>query len=173
MLVVTGSHLVMIEHGDLHGSFFRSPLRPAKELVDLQSRLFTVGHRINHQTRPESNIASGENAVRSGHQSVGIDLQCALACGFDPILRLQAGKIGSLLDGENRHVTWNHGLGSRKELWIKTLAFIEYGNALDDFEANKLPILADELLWTQRRTQRHALEQTIVDFFFKRRHLCA
>src|SRR5208282_1680357 len=153
-----GSHFVVVEHGDLHESFFWFPLRAAQELVDLESRLFAVRYRIDDESRPESHVAGGENTGRSGHQSVGLDLQCALARGFDAVLGLHEGKIGNLLYRQDHRVTGNHGFGSQRERWIEALGVIEDRNALDDFEASKLPIRPHELLWAQRRTQLDALK---------------
>ena len=106
----------------------------AQEFVDLLCGFLAVSDRIDDQAGTESDIASGENPRRGGHQRVRIDLERALACGFNAVIRLQERKIGRLSDRQNHGVARDYEFRSRLKFRVESLVFIKDGNALDDLQ---------------------------------------
>src|SRR5947209_20045921 len=89
----------MVEDTDLHELRLGLPLRPAKELVDLLGGLFAVSNRIDDEPGPVGDVACGKDGWRSGHQRCGINLQSALARGFDALVGFQEREIESEPNG--------------------------------------------------------------------------
>ena len=163
----------MIENSDLHILGLGLPLGSPDKFVDFFSGFFAIRNSIDDQARTKGDVPGCENSRRRRHKRSGIDLQGALPRRFEAIGGLEKGKIGGLPDGQDYCVTWNDCFRAGSEGRAKPPLGVEYGRALDHFEASYLAILTDELFRAERGMNPDALYQALFNFFFRSGHFLA